>query len=189
MKRITMLFLAASLTFAAGSTIAQTDKKDNKKLERAERKKQKEEQFKANQERFLSAVKDRSFVIEADAISGKYNFRHQVTSSTNFVKIDGEEVTIQSAGGTNPGYNGLGGLTVNGRITDYDVTTSDKSHSINIAVMFTSPVIGHSSLILSIRADGYASATVSDNWGGRATFNGEFVELENSRTFEGMSII
>lgn len=183
------MLLAVALSFSATSLTAQSDKREEKRLERAEKKKIREQQYATNKEGFLSLVNERSFVIEANALYGRYMNRYEVIPSTNFVKVEGDIVTLQTAHGFSQGYNGLGGVTINGKITRYEIKESEKNHSLQIAMAFTSPALGHCTLNMNIAADGTASARIRDNWGGRAVFSGEIISLDTSSVFEGMSIM
>lgn len=187
MKKLSIWLVAFSLALAVNTANAQTDKQEQKKIEKLNRKEAREQQYEKNKEHFLSLVNDKTFVIEANTLHGKYMNRYEVTPSTNFVKIEGKSVTVQTAGGFNPGYNGLGGVTIDGTITSYEVREREKDQSINLFIHFSSTAIGHASLSIDIAPDGNASARISDNWGRRVLFRGDFVGLDRSRVFEGMS--
>lgn len=183
-NHIYTLLLATFFTLPAASVTAQQEQKRQEKIEKRE---QRKEERKKNKEKLLSLVEEKSFVIEANTIYGRYMNRHEVLPSTNFVKIEGDQVTIQSASDSGPGYNGLGGLTVNGTITRYEI--KENKGSLYLQVHFTNVVPGHSMLNINISPNGFATARINDNRGGRATFQGNVVHPDNSRTFEGMSVM
>lgn len=191
MNPFKIFLLAIMFFFSVDAAMAQSDKlskKEQRKLERAEKKRLKNEERQRQQEQLMSLVEEQNFVLEATTIFGRYNDRYEVMPNTNFVKVDGNKVTVQTSNNFHVGYNGLGGITINGTITDYKIMPS-KNNTVSVLIYFNSPVLGHSSLNLNISADGLARAMVVDNRGGRATFQGQMFDLENSRIFEGRSII
>lgn len=189
MKRLNIVLLAVALMCTASITMAQTSEKELKKIERAKKKKAREQQYSQNKEEFLELLNNKNFTIKATTLQSRNSFTYNVTPITNFIKVEGDEVTVQTAGGMHPGYNGLGGLTINGRITKYEVAEESDSHSINATIMFNSAVLGHSTMYLSIQPTGNTTARISDNWGGRITYRGTFEDLNESRVYEGMTII
>ena len=183
--KILLLSFVFFVSFQTGW--AQTDKKEQRKIERAEKKRLKEENKKKAQELVLDLVEDRTFVLEASTLAGRYGQQYIVSPSTNFVKVEGNQVIIQTSNSFGFGYNGLGGITINGNITDYQI--SKGKNGVSVFIQFTDPILGHSSLYLNVQENGISRATVSGNWGARATFQGQFVALEDARVFRGRSII
>ena len=136
-----------------------------------------------------SALKDSSFVVEADAVTFKYGTRVQVNSTTNFVSLDGDRAVIQvSPSYAYSGFNGVGGITVEGVASNVKITYDKKGR-----MHFTMDVIGRGvNATVSISAyPGSNRVTVDIS----PTFNSNDIRLEgyllpyeHSRVFEGMSI-
>ena len=136
-----------------------------------------------------SAMKDSSFVVEADAVTFKYGTRVQVNSTTNFVSLDGDRAVIQvSPSYAYSGLNGVGGITVEGVASNVKITYDKKGR-----MHFTMDVIGRGvNATVSISAyPGSNRVTVDIS----PTFNSNDIRLEgyllpyeHSRVFEGMSI-
>lgn len=188
MNPFKIFLLLGVFLFSVESSMAQISKKEQRRIERAEKKMLKEEEQRRKQELVEEVVTDQSFVIEAYTLFGRYNNRYEVSPNTNFVKIEGDRVVVQTANNFNFGYNGLGGITINGKILDYKVI-SKNDKNISVLIQFSDPVLGHSSLNLNIQGNGFARAMVVSNWGGRVTFQGQMVPLEDSRIFQGRTII
>lgn len=186
MKAYKILFLVLVLILSAQTTWAQSDLQDQRKIEKAEKKRLKEEERQKSQELAMALAKEKAYVLEATTLTGRYR-QYQVSPSTNFVKIEGDQIVVQTADNFRIGYNGLGGVTINGTIHDYEVTESKNGVMVNIR--FSDPVLGHSTLNMSIYGNGQARATVLGNWGGRATFHGQLISLEEARVYKGQSII
>ena len=136
-----------------------------------------------------SALKDSSFVVEADAVTFKYGTRVQVNSTTNFVSLDGDRAVIQvSPSYAYSGLNGVGGITVEGVASNVKITYDKKGR-----MHFKMDVIGRGvNATVSISAyPGSNRVTVDIS----PTFNSNDIRLEgyllpyeHSRVFEGMSI-
>ncbi|WP_224997187.1 DUF4251 domain-containing protein [Cesiribacter sp. SM1] len=187
MKIFKIVLLGLALVFAAQAGWAQTSSREQKKIEKAERKRLKEEEERKNHELLVSLVKDQTYVLEATTLAGRYGYQYQVSPNTNFIMVEGDQVIVQTANNHGVGYNGLGGITINGTIRDYEV--HNEKNGVSVMIRFQDPVLGLSTLNLSVQANGYARATVLGNWGARATFQGQFSDLEESRIFKGRPII
>lgn len=174
--------------FTPGATIAQTDKKEQRKTERAEKKRRKEEVRQERMSLIKELTEDRSFVLEAHSVSGRRGVSFQVSPVTNFVMIEGNQVVLQTGNNFGFGYNGVGGITLEGTIKDYEVI-SKRKNSISVLLHFSEPVFGHSSLNIDIHENGVASARMIGSQGSRINFQGQFVPLESSRVFEGRPVI
>lgn len=181
--RMTAVLMAVTLNIA----IAQSDEDSRTpmKQDRLERKQQKALEQQEMKEVLLDLVHNQSFVLEADALYDRYRNRYNATAN-NFIMFDGERMVLQTAFPTRIGYNGLGGITVDGKITDYKITES--KNAISITAQVISSMLGHGTLIMNIGNSGYADATFSDTWGNRISFSGHLESLEDSKLFEGMSI-
>jgi hypothetical protein len=187
MKIFRILLLGLVMVFAVQAGWAQTSSREQRKIEKAEKKRLKEEEQRKNHELVISLVKDKTYVLEATTLSGRYGYQYQVSPTTNFVKIEGDQIVVQTANNFGIGYNGLGGITINGTIRDYQIT--NEKNGVTVFIRFADPVMGMSTLNMSIQESGYARATVLGNWGARATFQGQFTDLEESRVYKGRSII
>jgi hypothetical protein len=78
---------------------------------------------------------------------------------------------LQTASPSSIGFNGLGGITLRGRITQYEYDVDDKG-PINILADVSLGGAGFATLRINVSADGSATATYTNNWGARVTFAG-----------------
>ena len=68
------------------------------------------------------AVNARAITLEADKVMFKYGETAYVTSTTNFVSVKGDDAAVQVAFNVPvSGPNGLGGVTVDGSVSSYEV--------------------------------------------------------------------
>lgn len=136
-----------------------------------------------------SAIGKKSFVIEADAITFKRGTRIYVNSTTNFISVNGERGVVQiSPNSFISGPNGLGGITVNGRITGMDVSVNKKG-LVRIVMNITGIGISAQLDISLFPGSDEAYAIISPNFNSQTLrLEGKLVPYELSRTFEGMSL-
>ncbi|MDX1627672.1 MAG: DUF4251 domain-containing protein [Fulvivirga sp.] len=179
--RINQIVMAMLLLFITGVAYGQ-EEKSKKQL----KKEQKKEQLEANIKVIKKAVRDSAFVIEADMLRGRHSRNIIVTPNTNFVKVNGDEIILQTADAFSIGYNGLGGVTIDGTIQTYEIFEDE--HSVRLTIQFSSPMLGFSTVDVVASANGTGRATLRTNVGGYVEFKGEFSLIETSSTYEGVTL-
>ena len=192
MKKITIYLLSFTLilgtTYSVFSQDGKASKEDRKEQKQYEKEKRKEEQEKEKAlmvEVTKAMVDYQRFVLEADQLSDKYGQRVQVSPNINFIMIDSLQGTIQLGSAFNVGYNGVGGTTVDGRITKYVVNkTGKKKDSYSIQIIFMS-ALGTYDITLLVGAEGNATATIRGNWSGQLNYHGKLIPLGKSRVYKG----
>ncbi|MCD7936556.1 MAG: DUF4251 domain-containing protein [Tannerellaceae bacterium] len=134
----------------------------------------------------LYALDHREFVLEAEKITFKRGRWRYVTPHTNFISLDGDRAVVQIAfEGAPPGPNGIGGITVEGRVTNLKERTDKKGNryltmnvmgsSISATVEIQLPAKGN-------RATANVSPTFSSN---RFTLSGDLYHTSEARIFKG----
>lgn len=158
--------------------------KSNSEEGQAQEKEARKAQLAQNMDTIRKMVKDKKFVLMADMIQGKRG-SYNMHSPNNFIKVEGDEIIIQTANSSYIGYNGLGGITIKGKITGYGIYENKNSIGANIQV--SSAALGFTSVNLDVSANGNARAVVRANFGARATFIGNLASL-HSGAFEGVMV-
>jgi hypothetical protein len=185
---IVSLLLFVGLSLPGISQTGSASRQDRKEQRQYEKEKRKEEQALWEEQRVemtKKMVELQRFVLEANQLSDKYGQRVQVSSTINFIMIDSLQGTIQLGSAYNVGYNGVGGTTVDGRITKYVVNkTGRKNDSYSIHLNFISAV-GTYDITLLVGASGQASATIRGNWSGQLSYHGDLIPLGMSRIYKG----
>ena len=99
-----------------------------------------------------------------------------VSSMINFIRIDGPTGVIQTGSNFSRGYNGVGGVTAEGSIRNWEVFRDAKrfSHRVRFSILSN---IGHYDVSMVVSSDNRASATVSGMWRGRLTWDGHWKRL------------
>lgn len=93
---------------------------------RKERKAAEAVQDSINHEVAVKAMKDMDFVLEADRLILTKGENVMVQSNLNFVSVEGDRAVIQVATLRGPGANGVGGITVDGTVSDVRFNTNRK---------------------------------------------------------------
>lgn len=136
----------------------------------------------------LHAIEAREFVFEANMLVFKRGGTARVFSNLNFVSLRGEQATIQVAPYDAGGPNGVGGVTVEGRVTNMEVKTDRKGNTHVTMNVMGRAVFATVDMVL-IKGGNNASVTVMPNLSSnRLTLYGELIPAEKSRVFKGMSL-
>lgn len=193
MKTLVMkkLFLLLSLAVCISYTgYAQTENPDSKNLTKEEkkamRKAKKEEDKRKRKEALIEFEKYaemREWVVEAHTVFDKQGQSYQMDPNINFVGVDKDETTVQLSFTGLMGWNGVGGVTLEGKIGKYEYSNDGKSLNITMSAMGSG--LGVVDIFMTVTGDGNGRATVSGNWGERITFQGKFVSLEESTVYKG----
>ena len=133
MKRIITLI---TLVLVSASTLmyAQSSSETRQAERKAQREAQKAREKAENERNYaiaVQALKEGKFVLEADQLVFKRGRSAFVSSTTNFVLMDGEHASVQiAANNALAGPNGIGGITVDGSRKEMKITT-DKKGNVN----------------------------------------------------------
>jgi len=185
------LFLLLSLVVCISYTgYSQTENPDSKNLTKEEKKamrKAKKEEDKRKREEalieFEKYAEMREWVVEAHTVFDKQGQSYQMDPNINFVGVDKDETTVQLSFTGLMGWNGVGGVTLEGKIGKYEYSSDGKSLNITMSAMGSG--LGVVDIFMTVTGDGNGRATVSGNWGERITFQGKFVSLEESTVYKG----
>ena len=182
MKRILIMMFALSVM--AGNIQAQ-----ERELTKEEKKAMQEKLDSLMFDEAVKAINAKDFTLEADQVVFKYGQTAYVTSNTNFVSVNGGHAVVQVAFNIPvAGPNGLGGITVEGKVSSYEVKTDRKGN-----VYLTMNVMGTG---ISARLDismakgtNRATVNISPNFNSnRLTLNGVVLPSQRSNVFKGSSL-
>ena len=185
-----VLVSASTLTFAQESerAVKRADRKAERDAERAKMKAEEQAYDAVSYEQAVQALKDKQFVLEADQVIFRNGQSAFVSTTTNFVMMNGSRATVQIAFNTPyPGPNGIGGVTVDGTASDMKMTTDKKG---NVNCNFSVQGIGISAQVFISLTNGgnNATVTVNPNFNSNTlTLNGNLVPLSQSDVFKGRS--
>lgn len=134
------------------------------------------------------AIQEKAFTLEADRVIFKYGQTAYVTSNTNFVSVNGEEAVVQVAFNIPvSGPNGIGGVTVEGKVTNYEVK-KDKKHNIRVSMNVMGTGISARIDISLPHGGNNASVDITPNFNSnRMSLSGTLLPIEKSNVYKGRS--
>ncbi len=176
---ITAIFLIAGIS-------AQEVKKDTltKQQVRMLKKQKKEAERQKQYDSISQILESRQFVLEANFLSNMRGRRIYVLSELNFIKVDTTYGVLQIGSLRGIGYNGVGGVTAEGNITEWKLEKDEKKKNFYLEMNIMTN-IGIYDVFINIGADGYAVATVSGLRAGKLEYDGNIVPLDESSIFKG----
>ncbi len=199
MKTKRVLFILLALFAVQVSLFAQEKKMTRKEKEaawRAERLKkraQEERQIMHNDSvqyvQAINAIRNGSWALEASNVTFNNGVTRFVTESTNFVSVDDGQAVVQTAfNNTNVNSpNGLGGITLEGRILDEELKMDEEGnvyYNYNIQGAEISATV---SVVITAHTN-QATATVNPNFSSRQmTMSGYIYPYDSAGVIEGTS--
>ena len=137
----------------------------------------------------MAAVRNQDFVLEADQVTFKNGMTTFVNSNTNFISVKGNRAVVQiSPSNFASGPNGLGGVTVDGMITDKQIM-KDKKGRITYSINVMGVGINAQVDVFIVPGTNRASATIYPNFNSNTVWlDGNIVPYENSNVIEGNSL-
>lgn len=136
-----------------------------------------------------AALVNRDFVLEAESVTFKNGATAFVNSTTNFISLKGNKAVVQiSPSSFASGPNGVGGVTVEGNVTDLQVRTDGKGRT-TLSMNVMGIGINAQVEVYMYPGTNRASATVYPNFNSNTVWiQGDIVPYENSNVFEGNSL-
>jgi len=133
----------------------------------------------------VKALKNNSWVLQANTLFNNYGAAISVTNNLNFVAMDNNQVSLQLAfNGFNPGPNGLGGITLTGWPSSINQRV-DKNGNITYTFNVMGAALFAQVTVRISYGSNYATATVTSNTSGRElTFSGTLVPYNQSNIFQ-----
>jgi hypothetical protein len=163
--------------FNVNSQDKKADKQERKELEKA--------QATANFNILDSLLVSRRFVLEADYLQNKIGDMISVSSTLNFIKVDGEKGILQTGSDFLIGSNGSGGVTTEGNISEFKIHKDYKSLNHRVTFNLVSN-LGIFNIDMNVTSGNNASATITSTSSGRLTWKGQLMAADYSRVFKGM---
>ena len=168
--------------------VRRADRKAQRDAERARLKAEEQAADAVAYQQAVQALKNKQFVLEADQVIFRNGQSAFVSSTTNFVMMNGQRSTVQVAFNTPyPGPNGIGGVTVDGNSSDMKMNV-DKKGNVNCSFSVQGIGISAQVFITMSNGDNNASVTISPNFSNNnLTLNGNIIPLDQSNIFKGRS--
>lgn len=179
-----VLFLMLAGLLGISFQASSQDFSNNQKLTRKEKKEADRANLIANFKAIDTLLQNKTYVLEAEYLQNRLGDQIPVARNINFVRVNSDQVILQTGNNFDSGYNGVGGVTAEGTLNNYKVISDEKK--LNHTVFFsTTTQIGTYDIVLRIGADAHATATITGFSRGSLTYRGNLVALYNSRVFKG----
>jgi hypothetical protein len=161
-------------------------KKELKELAREQKRSEQERLKKEHISIVKSMLEGQQFVLEADYIDDGRGNRLPVSNTINFVVIDSSAAVLQIGSPYGHGWNGVGGITVEGNITRYDldIIKGRRSISYSLAVVIMSSM-GIFDIHFNVSDTGITDATVRSTTSGQLRYSGKINPISHSNVFKG----
>lgn len=196
MKRILMLSIALLTLLCYGNNVSAQEfgeqstmtRQEARKAARAAHKKAIAAQEFKEFQMAVEAVKSGSFVIQVDQLLFPGGNSKFVSSITNFISMNEGNAVIQIATSYyNPGPNGLGGITVEGKVSDITMSTDKKGfvyYNFNVQGMFVSASVN----VQMLGNGNRVTVTIYPNFNNNnLTMTGVIVPYSESDIFQGQT--
>lgn len=179
--------LAFSLLIPAIGQDQELSKKEQKKLQKQLKKEQQEEEKVKRTLMVGLMIEHQKFVLEAERLQDSRGNSVNVASMINFIACDSVNGVIQIGSDLYIGGNGVGGVTVEGPLTNYKYSKNEKKGSYSVSFNVRS-TLGSYDVRMSVFGEGRAEATVTSTWPGRLTYSGYLVPPGVSKVYKGFSL-
>ena len=196
MKRILMLSIALLTLLCYGNNVSAQEfgeqstmtRQEARKAARAAHKKAIAAQEFKEFQMAVEAIKSGSFVIQVDQLLFPRGNSKFVSSITNFISMNEGNAVIQIATSYyNPGPNGLGGITVEGKVSDITMSTDKKGfvyYNFNVQGMFVSASVN----VQMLGNGNRVTVTIYPNFNNNnLTMTGVIVPYSESDIFQGQT--
>ena len=137
----------------------------------------------------IAAIRNKDFVLQVDNVTFRSGNTVFVNSSTNFISVKGNRAVVQiSPSNFAAGPNGVGGVTVDGGISGYQVTT-DRKGRVNLTYNVSGIGISAQVEVYIVPGSTYAQATIYPNFNSNTLWlSGTVVPYNNASVIEGSSL-
>lgn len=176
-----IVFCLSFILVAINVSVAQENEKLSRKEKKERKKLQQEEQKKA----IVELLTNKAWVIEAHTVFDRYNQSYQLNPSINFVGVNGDEGALQLGFDGLIGWNGVGGVTIDGNVTKYEIK---EGSSPTVSLRFQGRGVGSANIQINVNSAGQATARVNGDFGERITFSGLLKSIEESIVYKGQSL-
>ena len=137
----------------------------------------------------IAAMRNQDFVLQIDNVTFNNGNTVYVNSNINFLSVKGDRAVVQiSPSNFAPGPNGLGGVTVAGIISGYQIMT-DKKGRVNLTYNVSGIGLNAQIEVYIVPGSSSAQATVYPNFNSNTLWiSGTVVPYENADVMEGSSL-
>ena len=176
-------FLILMIMISAGA-IAQDSKADRKAAKKAKKEEQRRVSME-NAQKLKAHVLSKRFVLEAHTLFNRNGNSYPISSNTNFVGFDGENSSIQLSFDQIIGWNGVGGVTIDGKIQKMEIKGKEDQPNFTVNASVLNKGGGLVTMVFRVSSDGNARVDMNGNFGEKLSFQGRLVPLNETTVYKG----
>ncbi len=134
----------------------------------------------AMHDRAVDLLRNQVFMLKADYLTVQNRSIPGAIDNTNFIAVLGDKAVVQVSPGMSGGPNGLGGFTVTGTITGYQLT--ERTNGELVASYHVSAVVGSCDITVTLAKDTpQANVIIANSMRNyRATMRGDIAPIDDS---------
>ena len=173
-----------STSFAQEKQLSKEEKKEIRKEKKAKRKAERKLYEEARHKEAYQALKDLDFVLEAHTLYNKRGYSKNVSDNLNFISVKGKKAVVQLAFNNHNGINGLGGITVSGKISNEEYI-EDKNGNLLLTFNVMGSVLNAEVRISLGSSNNDADANVdATTKSGKIKFRGKLLPTDKSTIYK-----
>ncbi|MEQ8301991.1 MAG: DUF4251 domain-containing protein [Cyclobacteriaceae bacterium] len=184
MNLLSIRLVVIALNLICITQLVAQDKSKNGELSKKE---QQELAFNSDREVLMQMANDRDIIVEANAVYMMRWFNTSEIGPNNFISIDGDNFMLQTSTTVGPGQNGLGGYTLRGTVTSYEVKPGKGKRPITITAQVSTLGFGFATVIVRLFDEANSQVTYS-NSSTTITLSGPVKTKANSQIYKGIPI-
>ncbi len=132
----------------------------------------------------LELINNKTWVLEINLVYDKQMNPYSLSSVTNFIMVEGDLITIQLTFMGLPDWNGIGGITLEGDMSKYEIKENKDAKPVDLTIFALGSAMGNVTLFGSIDSYKQGRFTYTDARGSQITLTGEFFSFEDSRIYK-----
>ncbi len=167
----------------------QITKKEQRKLEKQKKKEERKKRSLNSRKFYAKLIKNKQFVFQATRLYGPAGNYYSVTPDINFVAIKGNKIILQFGFQGVLGWNGVGGVTAEGFLTNYRFYPGKNNKQALTVTAHIQPKYGGSSpfFTMNISNDGSADIQVTLDNGGVLRMGGQVYAPSQASVYKGQT--
>lgn len=133
----------------------------------------------------MALVKSRRFIVKASQVYGGMGATFNVSPTTNFILVDSANSTVQLSFTGLVGWNGVGGVTLDGNIIDYNLDEGKEGRGMTLTFRIEGS-FSRGRVVMNISPTGGVSATIYGDFGDQINFDGVIEPITSDNHFKGI---
>jgi len=173
--------------FSFGLYAQNGEEEMTKKERRQAKKEQRQQEYAAKQAKALKMLQDKDIVLEANLLLGQKGETVQASPNINFIAISGEDIHMQLGSANGIGWNGVGGVTFDGKMSVYEIYENEKSGVVGVRIRYTN-LLSRDVITIDLSINGDRASARVNTAGRILTMQGNYMTAAESTVFKADNI-